>query len=210
MQTVSKNDARKSTTPWPENRHILRLARRTNRCNVLGPGTRAAIWLQGCPFRCPGCIAPENLPFQGGQIVDVTSLADELASLPDIEGVTFSGGEPFAQATRAGDSGGLHQAQTRFVVPIFFRLHLEASLPPWNAAQRDLIARLDILVDGRYIAGRHTDHGLKGSDNQIVHLLTPRYRHLEPAVARTRQFTGIRVSARLRHYPDRHPTERLS
>ena len=179
MQTVSKNDARKSTTPWPENRHILRLARRTNRCNVLGPGTRAAIWLQGCPFRCPGCIAPENLPFQGGQIVDVTSLADELASLPDIEGVTFSGGEPFAQAAALVTLVDSIRLKRDLSFLSFSGYTLKHLCRHGNAAQRDLIARLDILVDGRYIAGRHTDHGLKGSDNQIVHLLTPRYRHLE-------------------------------
>jgi anaerobic ribonucleoside-triphosphate reductase activating protein len=27
---------------------------------VLGPGKRAVIWVQGCPFGCSGCIVPES------------------------------------------------------------------------------------------------------------------------------------------------------
>src|SRR5947207_12067562 len=88
----------KSKKRWMENPNVIRLARRSNHCTVLGPGTRAVLWVQGCPFRCPGCVAPETLPFRGGEAVSVASLADELIGLPEIEGVTFSGGEPMSQA----------------------------------------------------------------------------------------------------------------
>src|SRR4051794_30311747 len=75
----------------------LRIARRTDRCTVLGPGVRAVIWVQGCPFRCPGCVAPETHAQAGGEVIEVGTLAAELAALP-IDGVTFSGGEPMEQA----------------------------------------------------------------------------------------------------------------
>lgn len=78
---------------WPENDGFLRLARRSNRCTVLGPGVRAVFWVQGCPLRCPGCVAPETLPFAGGEVVPVSRLADEIIALNEIEGLTFSGGE---------------------------------------------------------------------------------------------------------------------
>jgi pyruvate-formate lyase-activating enzyme len=29
---------------------------------ALGPGLRSAVWVQGCPFRCTGCIAPDWIP----------------------------------------------------------------------------------------------------------------------------------------------------
>src|ERR1700722_19472169 len=74
-----------------------------DRCQVLGPGVRAVIWVQGCPLRCPGCIAPETLPFAAadgnvGGVRSVADLAGWLAELDETEGVTLSGGEPFAQA----------------------------------------------------------------------------------------------------------------
>src|SRR5476651_1168381 len=83
---------------WPEITDVLRLARRSNRCTVLGPGVRAVFWVKGCPLRCPGCVAPETLPFAGGEVVPISRLAEEIAALREIEGLTFSGGEPMAQA----------------------------------------------------------------------------------------------------------------
>ena len=64
----------------------------------LGPGYRAGIWLQGCPFRCPGCIAPGTLASDAGAAMDVSEVVRIIAQDSRIDGVTCSGGEPFAQA----------------------------------------------------------------------------------------------------------------
>jgi anaerobic ribonucleoside-triphosphate reductase activating protein len=39
----------------------------------------------------------------------------------------------------------------------------------------DVLARLDVLIDGRYVAGERLATGLRGSANQRIHLLTDRY-----------------------------------
>ena len=39
----------------------------------------------------------------------------------------------------------------------------------------DVLARLDVLIDGRYVAGERLATGLRGSANQRIHLLTSRY-----------------------------------
>ena len=39
----------------------------------------------------------------------------------------------------------------------------------------DMLARVDVLVAGRYVASRRLGHGLLGSANQRVDLLTERY-----------------------------------
>ena len=67
---------------------------------VNGPGERFVLWLQGCPFRCRGCFNPAFLPFAGGRRVLVAEMAERILSVPGVEGVTYSGGEPMAQ--RAG------------------------------------------------------------------------------------------------------------
>jgi anaerobic ribonucleoside-triphosphate reductase activating protein len=39
----------------------------------------------------------------------------------------------------------------------------------------DVLARLDVLIDGRYLAADRLASGLRGSANQRIQLLTPRY-----------------------------------
>ena len=65
---------------------------------ALGPGLRSVVWVQGCPFRCRGCIAPDWIPREGGREVDPADLAATLLAQPGITGFTFSGGEPMSQA----------------------------------------------------------------------------------------------------------------
>ena len=38
-----------------------------------------------------------------------------------------------------------------------------------------VLARLDVLIDGRYVAGERLATGLRGSANQRIQLLTSRY-----------------------------------
>ncbi len=65
--------------------------------NVLGPGTRSVVWLQGCAFHCKGCIVPDSHLLQDGQTIPIFKLVQEIASQSTIEGITLSGGEPFMQ-----------------------------------------------------------------------------------------------------------------
>lgn len=161
---------------WSANAEVVRLARRADRCTVLGPGVRAVLWVQGCPFRCPGCVAPDTLPFAGGEVVPVDWLAADLLALPEIDGVTFSGGEPLSQApalVRLID-------QVRAVRDLSFLSYtghtVEGLARHATAAQRELLRRLDVLIDGPYVRSRHTDLIWRGSDNQRVLFLTPRHR----------------------------------
>src|ERR1035441_4932155 len=65
---------------------------------ALGPGLRSVVWVQGCPFRCPGCIAPDWIPDRPARHISPGELAAELLADPDIGGLTFTGGEPMIQA----------------------------------------------------------------------------------------------------------------
>jgi anaerobic ribonucleoside-triphosphate reductase activating protein len=58
-----------------EEKH-LRVAAIVDHTQALGPGNRFAIWLQGCPFACPGCIEPDFLPFDGGQEISIEGVLD--------------------------------------------------------------------------------------------------------------------------------------
>ncbi|WP_405808781.1 radical SAM protein [Streptomyces sp. NBC_01520] len=154
---------------------LLSVARRLDRCTVLGPGSRAVIWVQGCPLRCRGCVAAETLPFEGGTTHTVAELADWLCGLPDVEGVTLSGGEPFSQA--AGLAELLDTVRTRrpdFSAMAYSGFRHEA-LRRGGPERLALLRRLDLLVDGPYVASLHGGLRWRGSSNQRIVALTDRY-----------------------------------
>jgi anaerobic ribonucleoside-triphosphate reductase activating protein len=163
---------------------LLRVARIVDRTSVLGPGMRTVIWVQGCPLRCRGCIAPEALAFDGGLGLQIEDVARRILSVtPAIDGVTYSGGEPFAQAGALAQlSDRLRSARAGISVMSFSGFTREWIATRGNADQRALLARLDLLVDGPYVRGRHASLRWRGSSNQRLHRLSPRHSpsELEP------------------------------
>jgi anaerobic ribonucleoside-triphosphate reductase activating protein len=167
------------------------VSRVLDRCEVLGPGVRAVIWVQGCPLRCSGCIAPEMLSFAAGTVRTVAGLTSWLCSLDEVEGVTLSGGEPFAQAEPLA----LLLDEVRAVRPHFTAMSYSgftlAALRRGTPAQRALLSRLDLLIDGPYQPARHGDLRWRGSSNQRLVPLTERYRDVlaEPDIGQGLEFT---------------------
>ena len=143
---------------------------------------RSVIWVRGCPFRCPGCVSPELWPFEGGATQNVADLSEELISLPNIEGVTFSGGEPMMQAKALCSLIDQVQSQRKLSFVCFTGFTWEQIVAEGTSAQKALLERLDILIDGPYLEDRHTDLKWRGSDNQRIHILTDRYLYLLPTL----------------------------
>jgi anaerobic ribonucleoside-triphosphate reductase activating protein len=148
-----------------------------------GPGRRFAIWLQGCPLRCPGCCNPEMLTFEGGQSVPLDELLAQIIAARDehaIEGVTLLGGEPFAHADGAEDLARQVQA-ARLSVMIFSGHTLPELQGMPDPAVHRLLRATDILVDGPYV--RELPEKRRrwiGSANQQIHFLTDRYQADDP------------------------------
>ena len=67
-----------------------------------GPGTRYAIFFQGCPYRCAYCHNPDTQVFAGGKEYTVDEIVAKAVRFKPYfrsgGGVTLSGGEPLAQA----------------------------------------------------------------------------------------------------------------
>lgn len=154
----------------------IRYSAKVEQTRVLGPGKRAALWVQGCCFDCPGCIAPG---FKEGSYTEAAP--EELARWYlglEAEGLTISGGEPMLQAgalarmvaaiRRVRDTGVI--VYTGFV----YETLLEKARQ--DAGIRQLLGQIDLLIDGPYI--RERDHGepYRGSANQRLLALTGRYR----------------------------------
>ena len=155
---------------------VIRLYARVAVTRALGPGRRYALWVQGCPFHCPGCLAPDSLPFDAGERFPVARLANEILAVPGLEGVTISGGEPFAQAPAlVALLDRIRPAGLGIIVYTGYTLAALRRRARRDAATRDLLERIDLLIDGPYMARRDDGGSLRGSANQQVHCLTPRY-----------------------------------
>lgn len=154
------------------------VARVLDRCDVLGPGRRAVVWVQGCPLRCQGCASPDTLAFRSDRVSSVDVLAARLAAIGDIEGVSLSGGEPFSQPRSLARLLDLIRARRPELSAMAYSGSTLAELRAAGPAAGALLDRLDILVDGSYKQGLHADLRWRGSSNQTVHHLTDRYAHL--------------------------------
>lgn len=142
---------------------------------ALGPGRRVALWVAGCPLRCRGCVTPALLDAAAGKPVPIARLAQRILELPAaIDGITLTGGEPFAQASAlAALIDQIRTERPNWDVLCFSGFTLEHLQRSDNGC-RDLLSRLDILVDGPYLETRPGHHPLTASANQRVHLLSAR------------------------------------
>lgn len=144
---------------------------------VNGPGERFVLWLQGCPFRCPGCFNQDYLPFTDNRAMTVDQIGDLVLSVNGLEGITYSGGEPMAQPralcllTERLRSNGLSVV----CYSGYTLAELEIKHDPWISR---LLPQIDILIDGRFERDLQTPLPWRGSRNQVVHFLTTRYQHL--------------------------------
>jgi anaerobic ribonucleoside-triphosphate reductase activating protein len=159
----------------------IRVLRFLPATEVEGPGRRAALWVQGCSIRCPGCFNPHSWPAAGGELVPWPELVGRVqaaAAAHGIEGLTLLGGEPFDQAAPLALLAEAVRAHGLSVMS--FTGHVLEDL---EAAGRDdwtrLLAATDLLVDGPYLADRpERRRPWVGSDNQRFWFLTDRYAHL--------------------------------
>lgn len=162
------------TTALLPKEEILNVAAWQARSVVNGPGERFVLWLQGCPRRCPGCINPGFLSDTPRELIPVEQMAARILAVPDIEGVTYSGGEPFSQAAALAVLSARLQTEGLGVVSYSgYTLHeLENHSDP---AMRVLLSRVDLLIDGPFIQALSSPLRWRGSTNQQLHFLSTRY-----------------------------------
>ncbi len=135
---------------------------------TLGPGQRLGIWLQGCSIRCPGCISADTWSATQGLTTTEAVIEALLPWLPNAEGITISGGEPFDQPEALGillhDLRGLTPVDT-----LVYSGYPFGDLAQWLQENPGLI---DVLISEPYDEQVSQKLALRGSDNQCFHFLT--------------------------------------
>lgn len=155
----------------------IRYSERIEETQLLGPGRRAVLWVHGCCFDCPGCIA---LNFRYGDYITASSA--ELAHWylgTETEGLTISGGEPMLQASALAEM--LVQIRkerdTGVIVYTGFRYEQLLEKAEQEHGIREFLNTIDILIDGPYMQEENHNEPYRGSANQRIIQLTERYKN---------------------------------
>lgn len=145
----------------------IRIAGTVNDSIVDGNGLRYTIFVQGCHHHCKGCHNPQTHSFDGGKEVSISDLFETITSNTLLDGVTFSGGEPFAQAKPLVELADLVKQNTNLNIVTYtgytFEEIVTSNNPDWIA----LLNSTDILIDGKFIEDlKSYELRFRGSSNQ--------------------------------------------
>lgn len=145
----------------------IRLASFISDSIVDGEGIRSVVFTQGCPHNCPGCHNQRSIPFDGGELIEVDEVINQILEA-DLKRVTFSGGEPFVQAEQ------LYLIAKRlkkegYNLWSYSGYTFEALLRHRDPFVQKYLSQLDILIDGRFLINKKNLAALfRGSTNQRI------------------------------------------
>ena len=165
----------------------MRIHKLTDRTEANGPGVRGLLHFQGCSLNCFGCFNKGTHSFTGKHTFtyEVTDWINRL----DVEGITFSGGEPFQQycslkflvnfirAERPELSIGLFTGYSlRELYGCGWDTYADDKPVPGTCTMAEqVLNRLDFSVTGRYVVGKPSNQPLCSSSNQVLTLHSDRY-----------------------------------
>ena len=137
---------------------------------VNGPGVRRVFFSQGCKHNCVGCFNPDTHDFNGGQLMNMDKLIEDVLINPIIKGITFSGGDPIEQADKFAYMAKAFKKVNLNIwcyTGYLFEELLEMSKE--KVGIRELINNIDVLVDGKFeIKKKEEGLRFKGSTNQRI------------------------------------------
>ena len=135
---------------------------------VDGPGIRFAVFVQGCPHHCEGCHNPGSHDPEKGTQSSVSELWAKIDRASYIDGVTFSGGEPFTHAAALAEIGRLaHEKGLNVMTYSGWTYEKLTEMAKTDEDIRALLSVTDILVDGPFVlAERDLTLRFRGSRNQ--------------------------------------------
>ena len=137
---------------------------------VNGMGFRSVLFVSGCHHACSGCHneAMQNPAY--GESLSISEIYKRIIkNKPIIDGVTFSGGEPFEQVSALAELARLLKAEG---LSIWCYSGYTYQMLFQNEHYAPLLNLVDVLVDGPFIASL-ADSNLKykGSSNQHIYRL---------------------------------------
>lgn len=146
----------------------LRIAGLTKESIVDGPGIRYVVFAQGCNHKCKGCHNPDTHSMSGGYEIDVDMLIKDILNSKHIDGVTFSGGEPFLQAEAFLYIAKVLKHHNIHIIS-YTGYTFEQIIGNNINHEIELLNNIDVLIDGPYIEKlRDLSIPYRGSKNQRI------------------------------------------
>ena len=135
---------------------------------VDGPGFRYSIYLSGCRHHCPGCQNPNSwnplngLPLRRSM---VDEMVESINENPILDGVTFSGGDPFFNPKDFGYILKRIKKETGKNICVYTGYKFEELLEIEEVIP--LLNYIDVIVDGRFDQSKFDPRlDWRGSSNQ--------------------------------------------
>ena len=131
------------------------------KCDIAnGIGVRVTLFVSGCTNRCPGCFQPQTWDFRYGKPFTNETKEEIFAELDKsyVDGLTLLGGEPFEPENQRTLLPLLREVRQKYpgkTVWCFTGFRLDDELlcqgsHPRCEATDDMLACIDVLVDGRF------------------------------------------------------------
>ncbi|MGL5068635.1 MAG: anaerobic ribonucleoside-triphosphate reductase activating protein [Sarcina sp.] len=133
---------------------------------VNGPGMRRVFFAQGCRHNCKGCFNPETHDFNGGELMDIKTLIEDVKGNPLLKGITFSGGDPMEQADKFIS---MAKEFKEIGLSIWCYTGYRFEVIKEDKVKNKFLQYIDVLVDGKFEEDL-ADENLKyrGSLNQRI------------------------------------------
>ena len=132
---------------------------------TLGYGKRVGIWVTGCNKNCVNCMSSDLKDKHSGIDISPTKIVESITSSNvAFDGITISGGEPFLQFDE--------------LYELLRELNKKSELTEKFPDEiGDIKSLVSVLVDGEYIDQLNDNIGLRGSNNQKIHIWKYHERH---------------------------------
>lgn len=134
-----------------------------------GPGIRTTFFLTGCDRNCKNCFNEDYMDFSFGKVWDESAEKEVISylNLPEVEGLTVLGGEPFESPL------GLLKALRNIKKQVSKSIWVYTGFVFEDLVNikigRDILEEIDVLVDGEFIEElKDLKLKFRGSSNQRV------------------------------------------